>query len=468
MRSRISYSFRVFAAIYNYRVVEANEQREAICCTYGEESPSPSGSRNFHIPARYRIRPPESCSRALTKVRYGGEEMYLAYGIEEATGNPDWLGEIFEWISSSYEAGIASRDSVGRVPYADMIFNVHGPSPRKPYATLLMAWLENALRIGKEEEALPKAPSPFPNIAHAVVCSHDIDFYHVSSPRTFLRLIKNLGVSCRASGSWSYFSSNSSLILKLLSGKPVGDYLPRLLEAIEQSEFTSTLFVVPRQEHRRDPDYTLGEIAPQLLEACRKGFAIDLHGSYTSVGDAGTLAREAQALENVTGKRPLGSRQHWLRFDCHAKLFQAVESAELLFDSTLGFADTVGFRNGASFAFPPYDFIEERPCRFLEIPLALMDVSLEAASRDLNINPQQIAEEVLRESRKWSWGGVSVLWHNPMEPLSVPDEINRVFWNCAHQQKQYAEKWMSATEFMAGCIGRYQNAGLMEGVCIDA
>jgi hypothetical protein len=111
--------------------------------------------------------------------------------------------------------------------------------------------------------------------------------------------------------------------------------------------------------------------------------------------------------------------------------------------------------------------VNERPHRFLEIPLVIMDGSLEAASRNLGEDPQQMAEEVLRESRDLGWGGISVLWHNPMESLSVPSQINRVFWNCAKQQRKFREQWMSSDQFLAGSLPRFQAAGLLEGVRID-
>jgi hypothetical protein len=390
--------------------------------------------------------------------------MYLSHGVDETTGNPDWLGEIFEWISSSYEMCITKRDSVGRIPFCEMIFNKQRISPRKPYATLLMAWLENTLRNGNGVEALAKAPSPIAGAEHLVICSHDIDFYPANRTSTLVRLLKNLGISLRTSPSWPFFSSNVNLLAQLIGGKQVGDFLPAMLETIGKRGFQSTLFVVSQSDHRRDPNCELLQLIPYLSDASVNGFSIDLHGSYKSVIDNGTLRPEALAFEQAVGKKPSGNRQHWLRFDCHEKLFSTIEAADLAFDSTLGFSDMAGFRNGASFAFPPYDFKNERPYRFLEIPLALMDVNIEAASRALREDPQLLADEVLEESRRWGWGGISVLWHNPMEPLHVPKEINKVFWNCAPTNGAGTERWMSAEKFMGQCLSRYQNAGLMEGV----
>lgn len=464
------YAFRVYAAIYDHTVVEAETDKngEAICFVYGGAPFNKNGSRKLYIPARYKMRPRIESRPNLMRYRYREEELYLFCGIDHYSGNPDWLGEIFEWLSSSHEMGIVRRDGVGRVPYSEMIFDRQGISPRKPYALLVMAWLESSLRNGGLGGALPRAASPIPGTEHVLICSHDIDFYYANWGTTFVRLIKNLGISCHPYRSWSYFRSNLRMILGLMWGERVGDYLPRLVEASEESKFSSTLFVVPRRGHRRDPNYQLKHVTLRLCDASQKGFRVGLHGSYTSIIESAALVPEVASLEDAVGERAIGSRQHWLRFDRHQKLFDCVESARLKFDSTLGFADMVGFRNGASFAFPPYDFANERPYEFLEIPLVLMDGSLEAASRSLRQSPQEIADAVLQESRKWGWGGIAALWHNPIEPLAVPEEINRVFWNCVNAQRKFQEKWLSAEEFLSLCLPRYQNAGLLSRVRLDA
>lgn len=467
-RARISYAFRVFAAIYGYRVVDGDDVRAEACFVYGGDAPQERTSKVFPVPARYRQRPAEAPPPVPVKHRYANQDFYLFYGIDDSAGNPDWLGEIFEWISSSTELHIRERDSAGRIPFSEMVFQQHKIPPRMPHATLLMAWMENSFRNGNLEQALAKAPSPFPGGEHVVVSSHDIDFYHVNRLSTLKRLIKNVAIACLLYRSPSYFSSSARLIAELLWGQRVGNYLPPLLERSESCHFQSTLFVVPRGGHRRDPNYALDDVLPHLEAAMKKGFPVGLHGSYGSIVNQGTLAPEMRILERAIGKKPLGSRQHWLRFDRHQKLFDAIEEAELLFDSTLGFAEWIGFRNGASFAFPPYNFTNEKAHDFLEIPLVLMDVCLEETSRSLHANPQELADEVLSESRKWAWGGVSVLWHNPVEPLPVSEEVNRVFWDCASRQNQNREKWMSAEQFMAKSLCRYQDAGLLEKVRLDA
>jgi hypothetical protein len=468
VRARISYAFRVFAAIYDYTVVENGSRGEAVAeLFYGDTQAYPRATATLVIPARYRPEVP-SVRTKLRSCRYAGEEIPLAFGCDAKTGNPDWLGEIFFWLSCGAELDVVERDSVGRIPYSRTAFGREGISIRKPYASLLMGWLENHLRNGSGVQQFRKAPSPMPGVEHLVISSHDIDFYYTNARAALLRLLKNVGIAVRLYGSGSFLKSNLEMILKILAGKRAGDYLPALVEELQKANFTSTVFVVAGNHHRRDPNYQLSELAAVIAEADKSGCSVCVHGSYTSVLDGDKLKDEASALEKMLGKKPLGSRQHWLRFDRHQRLFDAVEKSQLLFDSTLGFPDAVGFRNGAAFPFPPYNFREERAYKFLEIPLVLMDGSLEADVRVNGGDAQETADQVLMESRRLGWGGVSVLWHNPIEPLAVPENINKVYWNSAAKQTAYRERWMSAHEFLSCSLSRYQQAGLLEGVQIGA
>lgn len=467
IQPRILYAFQVFAAIYGHRVVESSEGAP-FRCVYGATPPSPQSAGTLQIPSLYRdVRFQSRWKRFLTPQRYAGEEFQLAFGIDAASGRPDWLGEIFLWLSGTYELDIVKRDSVGRIPYSETVFARNNVSPLKPHASMLMAWMENELLHGNTGQELPRAPSPVPGSKHLVVSSHDIDFYFVNRNSTLIRLIKNLGLAIISYRSYSYFSGNVKMILRLLGGNRVGDFLPELLKAGEEHDFRSTLFVVPRRGNKRDPNYSLDQISPLLPDAAKKGFPAGVHGSYGSLTEDRTLSSEVLAMRERTGRKPLAARQHWLRFGEHQRLFAEVARAKLLCDSTLGFPDAVGFRNGASFVFPPYDFENRRAHRFLEVPLVLMDGALHTASRFLKEKPQQLADIILSESRKYGWGGVAVLWHNPVEPLAVPPEINDVFWSGVKRQKEFREKWISTDQFLSSCLHRYQQAGLLEGVSID-
>src|ERR1700679_2151684 len=121
VRSRMLYAFQVFAAIYDYRVVDADSGVDSLCCVYGAGNTWQRGNRTFPIPARYRTAKPGQVSSKAVKHRYGGEDICLFHDLDVASGNPDWLGELFEWLSSSHEMQATGRDSSGRIPYSESV-----------------------------------------------------------------------------------------------------------------------------------------------------------------------------------------------------------------------------------------------------------------------------------------------------------------------------------------------------------
>jgi hypothetical protein len=121
------------------------------------------------------------------------------------------------------------------------------------------------------------------------------------------------------------------------------------------------------------------------------------------------MRREKLKLEGTLGEEVLGNRQHYLRFQIPDS-YSALEKTGLTYDSTLGYSDKVGYRAGISFPFRPYDVSKKRPCRFLEIPLAIMDGALMRESGSFsNGTPNWLIRMMDLVS---SYGGlVSALWH---------------------------------------------------------
>src|ERR1700737_1535314 len=192
VRSRTLYSFRVFAAIYGYRIVDG--KHADIRCLYGKYGDGVGGTLSsvaYRIPARYIMRSEDVPAPALRPAPYGEEILYLFYGTDE-TGHPDWLGEIFEWLSCAHEMSLTARDRLGRIPYSHTVFGRDDVSPSRPYASLVMAWFQAFLTNRDHKGTLPKAESPMTGADHTVVCTHDIDFYYVSRYQSFVRLLKNL------------------------------------------------------------------------------------------------------------------------------------------------------------------------------------------------------------------------------------------------------------------------------------
>src|ERR1700722_7950464 len=240
VKARISYAFRVFCAVYGHSVVSDHAPSSAITVYYGTAAFLPGVMQDaIHIPARYMERPLSEPAPKLKRFLYADEWFDLFYGVDNL-GRPDWLGEIFEWISSAEEISQEGRDAVGRIPYERSIFSRQGKTPARPRAILAMAWLEGYMRYGRTKSKLVKAPSPVDGTDHFVIASHDIDIHWTQGWKwreRVKRQLKNALICPLESRSASLLVSSTARLLKSLLGMRVDDFISPLLEAARKRDF---------------------------------------------------------------------------------------------------------------------------------------------------------------------------------------------------------------------------------------
>lgn len=435
-RKRINHAWRNYLAVYGYASAIPGTDGVRVV-RYGTD-----------VPARYGL------ASSATVTQWQGETLALEFGTRD-DGRPDWLGEMFARLALEREWTETARDSVGRV-----VPRVTRPSV--PEVSILMAWLDTFVFA----RPAPVAPaSPYPGIAHVVVCSHDIDYYWTNPLAAAKRLLKNAAIALLALKDQAFFFDSIVEIARLLAGSRTGDLAESLAAAGRRHDFRSSVFVIARSTHRRDANYRPEQIKPKLARLERSGFSLELHGSYRSIVDERDLTADVEAFRRAFGTKPSGGRQHWLRYDSPRALFDAVERAGFVFDSSVGFAERPGFRSQAACPFVPYDLANERPYGFLEIPLAVMDGSLvDVMVAEKSAAKAELAcEEVLERSRRWGWGGISVLWHNPMRPVAVSSPVNRIFWKLLERKDERREKWVSAADLCEAVGSRFAAAGLPLG-----
>ena len=154
-------------------------------------------------------------------------------------------------------------------------------------------------------------------------------------------------------------------------------------------------------------DDRLNHRIKRLHEHERMG--IGLHPSYHAWSDADAMRLEKQRLETAIGLKITSCRQHWLRFGWE-QTWQAQQAAGFELDSTLGFNDRPGFRNGAALLFHPWDQQTAGPMQLQALPLVLMDSHL--YDYDLLTKGERT-----RSMRRWIdeirlvRGQATVVWH---------------------------------------------------------
>lgn len=127
-----------------------------------------------------------------------------------------------------------------------------------------------------------------------------------------------------------------------------------------------------------DPGYdiTKPKFSTPFRALAAQGFVIGVHPSFDVFDDPVRLRAQMDRIEQASGKPVTEIRQHWLRFTW-AGTWRAQEAAGLSLDTTLGFNDRPGFRNGAALSMPAWIASEQRASETLTSqPLLLMDSHL--------------------------------------------------------------------------------------------
>jgi hypothetical protein len=461
-RARLGYAFRLFCAIYGHQPLLTPEEANSadIWITYWEDEHQLGTRPTLQLSNGYTPRLASVPAPAPWPFRCGDEDTVLVHAPKSGS-EPDWFGEIFEWVSCADEYSVRKRDMFGRIPFAESYVARHKLRVDIPYAAVAMRLLQKAL-CRLVPNALLQPVCPIPSTSHFVVNTHDVDYLPVGYFSSLHRLGKNAAISLLIRHRPGLAAKQARWAMGMaLGGHNPLDQLPILMSLEARRRVGTSYFFLVVQYHRRDGNYDVSD--PVVLGLMRlleeHGMEVGVHGSYTSLDEPSRLASEFDVLRRH-GFRPAGGRQHWLRFTLE-RVIPALEKAGASYDASLGWSETAGFRAGACFAFPPYSFEREQPANFLEIPLIIMDAVLPVGVNGLAESYNK-AMQILSISQRYGWGGISLLWHpTAFGGGQYPEELGETFWRLLDHSVHSGERWVSAAGFVRAVAQRYVECGLL-------
>lgn len=139
-------------------------------------------------------------------------------------------------------------------------------------------------------------------------------------------------------------------------------------------------------------------------------YPIGIHPSYQSNTKPGLLEKEITRLQNITGKKPQISRQHFLIYS-FPKTYQKLIENGIKNDYSMGYTSQYGFRAGIASPFYFYDLTQEKTTDLLLFPFCSMDIT---PLHYYKLTPQQAIEknrEFLQKVKDVNGIFIS-LWHN--------------------------------------------------------
>lgn len=182
----------------------------------------------------------------------------------------------------------------------------------------------------------------------------------------------------------------------------------KIMQLEEKYDAKSSFYFITAKEDIRRFRYDITDIKSELGMISDRGWEIGLHGGYYSYNNFRELMVEKRKLENVLGQKIIGFRNHYLRFKAPDS-WELLSKAGFKYDTTFGYHDMIGFRNGICHPFRPYNLNESKEIDILEIPLIIMDGSLFEITSSLE-EAWKHAKYLIDIVEKYS-GVITILWH---------------------------------------------------------
>lgn len=193
-----------------------------------------------------------------------------------------------------------------------------------------------------------------------------------------------------------------------------------IMDISEKNNLTSNFYFMTAQgRDEKDGNYNI--MHPEVKKLARKilerGHNIGIHpgfGSYKTgqliKNDADKL-RQMLAIEKLPVKQ-FGGRQHYLHWTAPVS-WQYYEEAGIAYDTTLSYADHIGFRCGICYDYHVYNVVTHTHYKLREYPLAVMECS-GLAERYMNLSHEEMLNRcrALKEKVQKYQGTFVILWHN--------------------------------------------------------
>jgi hypothetical protein len=176
---------------------------------------------------------------------------------------------------------------------------------------------------------------------------------------------------------------------------------------------TSSYYFITKQNRKNgypnaDYNFKSTQIQTVMNSIQASGHEVGIHGSIGTGIEKTALNQEISEFDHPVK----GGRFHYLMMRI-PQSFTILESSGLAYDTSVGFAEHIGFRNGFCFPYYPYDFKHEKPYSFLEFPFQMMDKTL-IQPYYMGLKPEDAIQSVkilMDEIRKFS-GYFIFIWHN--------------------------------------------------------
>jgi len=251
---------------------------------------------------------------------------------------------------------------------------------------------------------------------YGVHISHDVDVpFHLSGKNKVKRYFRSvLGSLYRRE-----FHRAEQLLKSVVNKYDIFDTFDFLMNISEKVNEKSTFNFIPdNTSDRWDADYRLEDtkIRDLMKKIISRGHKIGLHCSYNCYQNDYQINLERDLLQSSCQKygykeNVISSRMHYLRWESWGTA-KKLSNSGIALDTTLGFADKIGFRSGTARPYCPLDLISKKTIKLKILPLHIMDVTLWGYMKLKKPSDMMIKSKSIIDRVKEVNGTLNILWHN--------------------------------------------------------
>jgi peptidoglycan/xylan/chitin deacetylase (PgdA/CDA1 family) len=273
----------------------------------------------------------------------------------------------------------------------------------------------------------------YPNKAPFAVClTHDIDTIYKENWRKRLdtfRSLQSLNIS-----------QSLQNILQFRSRKLPFYNFREIADLEERYGASSTFYFLALDKKDVDFNYDVADLTNEFDYLFKKRAEIGLQGGHNAFNSLNTLTEEKKRLERTLGKPVIGYRSHFLRFNV-PDTWEFLRKAGFQHDSTIGYPDCIGFRNGMCHPYMPYNRNTNRVIDIIELPLVIRDTTLFDYMRLDWDEAWDITRNLINKTEK-KCGVITFLWHN----TTFVSDIHVKFYKKILEFCKTKNAWMTNAE----------------------
>lgn len=427
----IEYTFNLLFSVYgiDYSIIPLDKYKPetyhdgTLVISYGRDNPGQIPGKHIHIYSSdffgLDYLKPTSMPREPLKRHSGLPVIYAGSGNFDGwvrkpdnliETNIDIIASSFFMVSRYEEVIINARDNHDRFPATASLAYREGFLDRpivNEYIELLWNWIRALKPEAQRKQLWPE------NRDFAVCLTHDVDALRSYSFIPPIFRIYNSVMKKRS----PYLSLKIFLAYLSSLFNPKNDpdnSFAYMLDTERTHGLKSSFYFMGDRGPNHGSSYAIGETksVKQIRDIEDSGCEVGLHAGYNSCDNLREMTLEKSRLDEIVRDKKYGCRQHYLRWKT-PETWRIQEQLGILYDTTLSFADHVGFRCGICLPFKPFDVLENREINIWELPLTVMEGSLQNPNYQ-DLPPKAAYEEMVKlcdEVRKFN-GLFVLLWHN--------------------------------------------------------